>query len=144
MEPAIGMMEGAFFVSKNEIFNWINELLLVKVNRIEQFASGNLYCQILDVLYPGKINLSKVNWKAKLEWEFVNNFKLLQQSFLKCNIKKYIEVKNLNQNIINEEKNFYICTIQFFIFIADFLSHFFFKLFLTFLPIIALFDEKIF
>lgn len=92
MEPAIGMMEGAFFVSKNEIFNWINELLQVKVNRIEQFASGNLYCQILDVLYPGKINLSKVNWKAKLEWEFVNNFKLLQQSFLKCNIKKYIEV----------------------------------------------------
>ena len=93
MESAIGIMEGAFFVSKNEIYNWINNLLLIKISRIEQFASGNVYCQLIDILYPGKINMQKVNWKAKLEWEFVNNYKLLQQAFLKCNIKKYIEVR---------------------------------------------------
>ena len=30
MESAIGIMEGAFFVSKGEIIDWINKLLKVK------------------------------------------------------------------------------------------------------------------
>lgn len=56
MESAIGIMEGAFFVSKNEIYNWINNLLQIKISRIEQFASGNVYCQLIrDISYPGKI-----------------------------------------------------------------------------------------
>jgi RP/EB family microtubule-associated protein len=92
MESAIGIMEGAFFVSKGEIITWINNLLQVKLHKVEQFASGCVYCQLIDILYPGKISMQKVNWKAKLEWEFVNNYKLLQQAFQKCNIKKYIEV----------------------------------------------------
>jgi hypothetical protein len=31
---AIGMMEGAFFVSKNVILEWMNELLDVRNNKI--------------------------------------------------------------------------------------------------------------
>lgn len=29
VEPNIGMMEGAYFVSKNDILNWLNDLLHV-------------------------------------------------------------------------------------------------------------------
>lgn len=29
VEPNIGMMEGAYFVSKNDILNWLNDLLKV-------------------------------------------------------------------------------------------------------------------
>lgn len=97
MAENIGMMGGAFFVPRGEILSWVNTLLSVNLEYIEQLGTGSVYCQILDAIYPGKIPISKVNWKAKLEYEFINNFKILQQSFLKLNIKKYIEVEKLSK-----------------------------------------------
>jgi RP/EB family microtubule-associated protein len=47
------------------------------------------------MMYPGKVSLSKVNWKAKSEYEFINNFKLLQQSFNKLGINKNIDIGKL-------------------------------------------------
>lgn len=62
------------------------------MTKIEQFGTGAVHCQILDAIHPGKVSMGKVNWRARLEWEFVNNFKILQQAFLKLKINKYIEV----------------------------------------------------
>jgi RP/EB family microtubule-associated protein len=58
-------------------------------------GTGAIYCQLLDSLYPGRISLNKVNWKAKLEYEFIQNYKLLQSSFDKLAIHKKIDVKNV-------------------------------------------------
>jgi RP/EB family microtubule-associated protein len=40
----IGMMEGAFFVSKGIIINWINEFFCTNIAKIEQCATGAMYC----------------------------------------------------------------------------------------------------
>jgi RP/EB family microtubule-associated protein len=95
MSEAIGMMEGAFFVSRGDILQWINTTYDLNLTKIEQLGSGSVYCQIFDSIHPGKINMSKVNWKAHLEWEYIQNLKLLQQAFLKCKLSKYIEVERL-------------------------------------------------
>jgi len=55
-------------------------------------GTGAIYCQLLDVIYPGRVAMSKINWKAKFDYEFVNNFKVLQQSFTKLNINKNIDI----------------------------------------------------
>lgn len=64
----------------------------INITKVEQLSSGAVYCQILDIIHPGKVPLSKVNWKAKMDYEFVYNFKILQQSFIKLNISKPIDV----------------------------------------------------
>ena len=76
-----------FSMSSNTLFQQLN------LTKIEQMGTGAVYCQILDAIYPGKVPVSKVNWRAKFEWEFVQNFKILQQRFLKLKLKKHIEVE---------------------------------------------------
>jgi len=78
------------------ISNAIKSLNLFKINltKVEQLGTGAVHAQILDIIYPGEVALHKVNWKARLEWEFVNNFKVLQQAFAKAGITKYIDVTN--------------------------------------------------
>jgi RP/EB family microtubule-associated protein len=82
----------AIDLSRGELLTWVNDLLNTNLTKIEQLGTGAIYCQLIDVLYPGKIQLSKVNWKAKYDYEFVSNFKILQQSFTKLGIMRNIEV----------------------------------------------------
>lgn len=101
------MMEGAFFVSKGVILEWMNELLDVSVltfvlylsiylqlqlTKIEQCATGSVYCQIMDAIFPGTFNFGKVKWGAKFDYEYVENYKVLQNAFDKNGVKRHIEV----------------------------------------------------
>lgn len=95
MADSIGIMEGAFFVSKNEILNWVNEFFNLNMTKIEEACTGALHCQIIDACHPGKVKMSKVKWNAKHEHEFVSNFKILQQAFIALGIKKHVEVDRL-------------------------------------------------
>ena len=90
MAENFGMMDGAYFVSKQVIFDWVNNMLKVlfpifplkfpqlNVTRIQEFGTGAIYCQVFDVMFPGKIKMKRVKWKAKYEHEFIHNLKLLQ------------------------------------------------------------------
>lgn len=49
----------------------------------------------MDALYPGTFAFSKVKWGAKHEYEFVENYKVLQNAFDKNGVKRYIEVNKL-------------------------------------------------
>ncbi len=51
----------------------------------------------MDCLYPGTFQFSKVKWNAKHEYEFVENYKILQSSFDKNGVKRYIEVGKLTK-----------------------------------------------
>ena len=92
---AIGMMEGAFFVGRGELLSWINEFFQLQLTKIEQCATGAVYCQILDAIFPGTVPLTKVKWQAKHDYEYVENYKVLQQAFAKNEIKRYIDVDKL-------------------------------------------------
>ena len=92
---AIGMMEGAFFVGRKEILDWINSSLDLNVPKIEDTASGAIACQLLDIMHPGQVPMAKVNWAAKQSFEFVGNYKILQTCFAKLHIDKTIDVDRL-------------------------------------------------
>ena len=94
---SIGMMEGAFFVGRSELLDWINDFFQLNLNKVEQAATGSVYCQIIDAIYPGTFQMGKLKWNAKHEYEFVDNYKVLQQAFDKNGIKRHIEIGKLTK-----------------------------------------------
>lgn len=91
----IGMMDGAFFVGRKEIMDWINETLSLNLSKVEETASGAVACQLLDIMYPGEVPMHKVNWAAKQDFEFVTNYKVLQTCFTKLHIDRHVDVDRL-------------------------------------------------
>lgn len=84
----IGMMDPAYFVGRMEILKWLGDFLEIKIQKIEETASGAIACQLMDAIFPGCIIMSKVDFSARNDYEFIKNYKLLQSAFSKVNIKK--------------------------------------------------------
>ena len=57
---------------------WVNDSLSTKYSKIEELCTGAIYCQFMDMLFPGSVMLKKVKFNTKLEHEYINNFKVLQ------------------------------------------------------------------
>lgn len=92
---SVGMMEGAFFVGRTELLAWVNALLQINLAKVEQCASGAVYCQVLDACHPGTVSMKKVNWMAKVDHEFIPNYKVLQAAFDKNGIQRHVAVDML-------------------------------------------------
>jgi microtubule-associated protein, RP/EB family len=60
-----GMMDNAYFVGRNELLTFFNDLLKLKLSKIEETASGAVACQLTEYIFPGSIPMSKVNWEAR-------------------------------------------------------------------------------
>jgi RP/EB family microtubule-associated protein len=94
-DNVVGMMDAAYFTSRKDILDWLNSTLELKLTKIEQTASGAVACQIIEYICPGSIPLKRVNWDAKMDHEYVQNYKLLQNAFTKHHIQRHIEVDKL-------------------------------------------------
>lgn len=60
-----------------------------------QLYSGAVACQLTEYIFPGSIPMSRVNWVAKSDYEYVQNYKLLQAAFTKHKVKRYVDVPKL-------------------------------------------------
>ncbi|XP_042300059.1 microtubule-associated protein RP/EB family member 3-like, partial [Sceloporus undulatus] len=75
-------------LSRHDMLAWVNDSLQLTYTKIEQLCSGAAYCQFMDMLFPGCIHLRKVKFQAKLEHEYIHNFKVLQAAFKKMGVDK--------------------------------------------------------
>ncbi|CAH1254498.1 MAPRE3 [Branchiostoma lanceolatum] len=82
-------------LSRHEMIAWVNDCLQLKYAKIEDLCTGAAYCQFMDMLFPGSVVMKKVKFIAKLEHEYIQNFKLLQGSFKKKGVDKIIPVDRL-------------------------------------------------
>ncbi|XP_053565438.1 microtubule-associated protein RP/EB family member 3 isoform X2 [Bombina bombina] len=82
-------------LSRHDMLAWVNDSIQLSYTKIEQLCSGAAYCQFMDMLFPGCILLKKVKFQAKLEHEYIHNFKVLQAAFKKMGVDKIIPVEKL-------------------------------------------------
>lgn len=89
------MMDAAYFTGRKELLEFFNNLLDLNLTKIEQTASGAIACQITEYIFAGSIPMSKVNWGARSDYEFVQNYKLLQNAFTKNRVQRHVDVDKL-------------------------------------------------
>jgi len=116
---SIGLQHPAFAVGKVTLLQWIEDTFQLKYAKVEECATGAFYCQVLDCLYPGQIRMNLVVWNSKLDYEWVNNFKLAQAVMVKNNISKPVPIDKLvkakyqdNLEFLQWFKHFYECRYQ--------------------------------
>jgi len=80
--------------SRTELLGWLNDLLQINYTKVEQCGAGGAYCQIIDSIY-GDVPMARVKMAAKQEYEYLANFKILQNAFAKHKIDKPIPVERL-------------------------------------------------
>ncbi|TFK38944.1 microtubule binding protein [Crucibulum laeve] len=80
--------------SRTDLLAWLNELLQINYTKVEQCGTGGAYCQILDSIY-GDVPMTRVKMNAKHEYEFVANYKVMQNVFKAKKIDKPIPVERL-------------------------------------------------
>uniref|UniRef100_A0A8C0M4F8 Microtubule-associated protein RP/EB family member 2 n=6 Tax=Canidae TaxID=9608 RepID=A0A8C0M4F8_CANLF len=93
-------------MSRHDIIAWVNDIVSLNYTKVEQLCSGAAYCQFMDMLFPGCISLKKVKFQAKLEHEYIHNFKLLQASFKRMNVDKVIPVEKLVKGRFQDNLDF--------------------------------------
>mmetsp|Transcript_12294 Transcript_12294/g.16095 ORF Transcript_12294/g.16095 Transcript_12294/m.16095 type:complete len:317 (-) Transcript_12294:157-1107(-) len=94
-DAAIGMMDGAYFVGRKELLDFFNNLLDLSLSKIEQTAPGAIACQVTDMIFPNCIPMARVNWEARSDYEYVQNYKLLQAAFSKHRVQRHVDVDKL-------------------------------------------------
>lgn len=81
--------------SRGELLDWLNSLLDLHYTQVEELSNGAAFCQVLDVLYPGRVKLRNVNYNARTEPEMLANYKIIQAVFSKENIDRNLPVDEL-------------------------------------------------
>uniref|UniRef100_A0A8C4XAL7 DNA (cytosine-5-)-methyltransferase n=1 Tax=Erpetoichthys calabaricus TaxID=27687 RepID=A0A8C4XAL7_ERPCA len=79
---------------------WYNLLAQTKL-LIKNISAA--FCQLMDYIYPGSLSLKKVNFQALEDNDFINNFNLLNESFVKMGS---IPVEELLRGKFNENFQF--------------------------------------
>ncbi|KAI0738838.1 calponin homology domain-containing protein [Daedaleopsis nitida] len=80
--------------SRTELLAWLNDLLQINYTKVEQCGTGGAYCQVIDSVY-GDVPMARVKMNAKHEYEFIANFKILQNAFRSHKIEKPIPIEKL-------------------------------------------------
>ncbi|CAN6644973.1 protein Bim1p [Trichomonascus vanleenenianus] len=80
--------------SRQELVNWVNELLLLNVSKVEQCGNGAIFCQIYDSIFLD-VPMHKVKFDANTEYDYFNNFKVLQLVFNRHKIDRAIPMDKL-------------------------------------------------
>ncbi|KIW01115.1 uncharacterized protein PV09_07403 [Verruconis gallopava] len=80
--------------SRQELLAWANNLLQLNITKVEQFGTGAAFCQIFDSIFLD-VPMSRVKFNVNTEYAYIQNFKILQNTFTKHHIDRTVPVEAL-------------------------------------------------
>ncbi|XP_040008597.1 uncharacterized protein LOC120803781 isoform X2 [Xiphias gladius] len=81
--------------NRYELLAWLNETLQTGFTQVEQVCSGAAYCQLMDWLFPGSLDLSRVRFQSNNMVDSIHNYSLLQAAFKKSVVVRHIPIEAL-------------------------------------------------
>ena len=81
--------------SRNDYLKWINDMLQMRLTKIEQMSTGEVYCQFMEMLFPGCCSCSKIIFNPSMEVEYTQNFRYLQNAFRFIKVDKVVPIDRL-------------------------------------------------
>ena len=88
-------MDPGYFCPKGELLRWLQSCTDIKLSSLDELSTGAVYCSIINQIHPNSIPPHKINFRARQEYEYLHNYKLLQQAFTKNAIQRAIPVERL-------------------------------------------------
>ncbi|KAK1448239.1 EB1-like domain-containing protein [Colletotrichum cuscutae] len=82
------------WISRQELIQWLNQLLSLNITKVEQCGTGAALCQVFDSIFMD-IPMSRVKFNVNSEYAYIQNFKVLQNCFHKHQVDKPIPVEAL-------------------------------------------------
>ncbi|XP_073327210.1 uncharacterized protein [Pagrus major] len=73
-----------------ELLAWLNETLQAGFTKVEQVCTGAAFCQLMDWMFPGSLDLSRVRFQSYNMVDCIHNYSLLQAAFRKVGVVRFI------------------------------------------------------
>lgn len=80
--------------SRQELVQWLNNLLQLNITKVEQCGTGAALCQVFDSIYLD-VPMARVKFNVNTEYAYLQNFKILQGCFTRHGIDRPVNVEQL-------------------------------------------------
>jgi len=80
--------------SRQELVQWLNNLLQLNVTKVEQCGTGAALCQIFDSIFLD-VPMARVKFNVNTEYAYLQNFKILQTCLTRHGIDRPVNVEQL-------------------------------------------------
>ncbi|XP_071329252.1 uncharacterized protein [Trachinotus anak] len=94
MAANLGVDAGHLY-NRYELLAWLNETLQTAFTKVEQVCTGAAYCQLMDRLFPGSLDLSRVRFQSSNTVDSIHNYSLLQAAFRAVGVTRHIPIQAL-------------------------------------------------
>ncbi|XP_058499785.1 uncharacterized protein LOC131469012 isoform X2 [Solea solea] len=81
--------------NRYELLAWLNETLQTGFTKVQQIYTGAAYCQLMDCLFHGSLELSRVRFQSSNTVDLIHNYSLLQAAFRKVGVVRFIPIEAL-------------------------------------------------
>ncbi|XP_049291086.1 microtubule-associated protein RP/EB family member 1-like [Anopheles funestus] len=82
-------------LSRIELLAWVNRTLLAEFKKVEELCTGAAYCQLMDVLFPGCLQLKRVKFCTNVEHDFLSNLRMFQNALVQLKVSKAVPIERL-------------------------------------------------